>query len=50
MAWTFILGATFGVMTLWRRNVWPAVIAHTVLNLCIEPGLFVKELTGGFGS
>jgi membrane protease YdiL (CAAX protease family) len=50
MAWTFILGATFGVVTLWRRNVWPAVIAHTVLNLCIEPGLFVKELTGGFGS
>jgi membrane protease YdiL (CAAX protease family) len=50
MGWTFVLGATFGVLTLWRGSIWPAVVAHTLLNLCIEPGMFEKALAGGFGS
>lgn len=49
MLWTVILGFTFGLITLWRGNVWAAVVAHTVLDLCIEPALFRKALTGGFG-
>jgi membrane protease YdiL (CAAX protease family) len=49
MGWTFLLAATFGAVTLWRRSIWAAVIAHTILDLCIEPGLFVKALQGGFG-
>ena len=32
----------------WRGNVWPAVLAHTILNLCIEPGLIMKAMSGGF--
>ena len=50
MLWTTLLGLTFGLVTLWRRNVWPAVIAHALLDLCIEPGLVEKAVTGGFGS
>jgi len=50
MGWTFLLAATFGAVTLWRRSIWAAVIAHTILDLCIEPGLFVKAFQGGFGS
>ena len=50
MLWTTFLGLTFGLVTLWRRNVWPAVIAHTLLDLCIEPRLIEKAVTGGFGS
>ena len=30
--------------------VWPAVVAHTLLDLCIAPGLIEKALTGGFSS
>ncbi len=48
MLWTTILGLTFGLAVLWRGNVWPAVIAHTLLDLCIEPGLFERAFTGGF--
>jgi len=50
MVWTTLLGLTFGLVTHWRRSVWPAVIAHALLNLCIEPGLIEKAVTGGFGS
>jgi membrane protease YdiL (CAAX protease family) len=50
MAWTTILGFTFGLIVLWRGNVWPAVVAHTLLDLCIEPGLIEKALTGGFNT
>lgn len=49
MLWTMVLGFTFGLAALWRGNVWPAVVAHTILNLCIEPGLIEKALSGGFG-
>jgi membrane protease YdiL (CAAX protease family) len=38
------------MLTLWRGSIWPAVVAHTLLNLCIEPGMFEKALAGGFGS
>lgn len=46
---TTVLGFTFGLTVLWRGNVWPAVGAHTILNLCIEPGLMEKAFSGGFG-
>jgi len=48
MLWTTILGFTFGLAVLWRGNVWAAVIAHALLNLCIEPGLIENALTGEF--
>lgn len=48
MLWTVVLGITFGLAVLWRGNVWPAVVAHTVLNLCIEPALVDKAVSGGF--
>ena len=48
MLWTTVLGFTFGIVVLWRGNVWPAVVAHALLDLCIEPGLLEKALTGGF--
>ncbi len=48
MAWTTMLGFTFGLAVLWRGNVWPAVVAHALLDLFIEPGLIQKALTGGF--
>ncbi len=44
MLFTIVLGASFAVATLWRGNVWAAVTAHTVLNLCIEPGLMEKAM------
>jgi len=50
MLWTTILGFTFGLAVLWRGNVWPAVVAHTLLDLCVEPGLIEKALTGGFNT
>ena len=49
MLWTTLLGGTFAIARIWRGNVWPAVVAHTVLNLCIEPALINKALSGGFG-
>ena len=42
---TLVLGASFAVATLWRGNVWAAVVAHAFLDLCVEPGLFEKALT-----
>jgi membrane protease YdiL (CAAX protease family) len=48
MAWTAVLGFTLGLAVLWRGNVWPAVLAHTLLDLCIEPGLLENALTGTF--
>ena len=48
MLWTTALGFTFGLAVLWRGSVWPAVVAHAVLDLFIEPGLIEKALTGGF--
>ncbi len=48
MLWTAAFGFTFGAAVLWRGNVWPAVVAHTLLNLCIEPGLIEKALAGSF--
>jgi len=45
MAWTVVLGFTFGAARLWCGNVWPAVVAHTLLDLCIEPGLIEKAAT-----
>lgn len=44
MLWTFILGLTFGALRAWRGNVWPAVAAHTVLDLLIEPGLLLGAM------
>jgi membrane protease YdiL (CAAX protease family) len=48
MLWTTILGLTLGLAVLWRGSVWPAVVAHTLLDLCIEPGLIEKALSGRF--
>lgn len=45
MLFTVVLGASLAAVTLWRRNVWPAVAAHTLLDLCIEPALLEKALT-----
>ncbi|MCC6697850.1 MAG: CPBP family intramembrane metalloprotease [Candidatus Hydrogenedentes bacterium] len=45
MFFTVLLGASFAGLTLWRGNVWSAVVAHTVLNLCIEPGLMEKAMS-----
>ncbi len=47
---TVALGASFALVTLWRGNVWAAVIAHTLLDLCIEPGLMNKAIASGFQS
>ena len=44
MLFTVALGASFAVVTLWRGNVWAAVAAHTLLDLCIEPGLMEKAM------
>ena len=41
---TVALGASFAVVTIRRGNVWAAVVAHTILNLCIEPGLLHKVM------
>ena len=45
MLFTVVLGASFAGVTLWRGNVWSAVTAHALLNLCIEPGLMEKAMT-----
>lgn len=39
MAWTAVLGLTLAALVVWRKNVWPAVIAHTLIDLFIEPAL-----------
>jgi membrane protease YdiL (CAAX protease family) len=48
MLFTIILGVTFGIARKLRGNVWPAVIAHSVLNLCIEPALMSKVMSINF--
>jgi len=48
MLWTLVLGLTFGAVRVWRDSVWPAVAAHTLLNVCIEPGLFQAFINSGF--
>ena len=45
MLFTVVLGASFAALTLWRGNVWAAVAAHTLLDLCIEPGLMEKAMS-----
>lgn len=45
MLFTVALGASFALLTLWRGNVWAAVAAHSLLNLCIEPGLIEKAMS-----
>lgn len=49
MLWTTVLGGTLALIRVSRGNVWPAIVAHTVLNLCIEPALIDKAMSGGFG-
>ncbi|HEX8524343.1 MAG TPA: CPBP family intramembrane glutamic endopeptidase [Tepidisphaeraceae bacterium] len=44
MFWTMVLGATLAGVTVWRRSVWAAIIAHTLLDLCIEPALFYNAM------
>lgn len=39
MLFTFLLGLTLGAARHLRGGVWSAVAAHSILNLCIEPGL-----------
>jgi len=45
MFWTAVLGASLAAITIWRGNVWAALLAHLVLNLCIEPGL-IRNVMG----
>ena len=47
MLYTAVFGATFAIASLWRGNVWSAVVAHSVLNLCIEPALLNKAMATG---
>ena len=42
---TAVLGLSFAVVTTMRGNVWAAVTAHTLLNICIEPGLMEKAMS-----
>jgi len=42
---TVALGISFSLITLKRGNVWAAVTAHSVLDLCIEPGLLDKVMS-----
>jgi len=45
MLFTVFLGASFAMITIYRGNVWPAVVAHSLLNICIEPGLIEKAMS-----
>jgi len=45
MLFTLALGLSFAAVSMHRGNVWSAVIAHSVLNLCIEPALIDKALS-----
>jgi membrane protease YdiL (CAAX protease family) len=42
---TVLLGLSFATITIMRGNVWAAVTAHSILNLCIEPGLINKAMS-----
>jgi len=39
MLWTTGLGLSFAGARTARGSVWPAVVAHSILNLAIEPGM-----------
>ena len=45
MLFTVALGVTFAAITLKRGNVWAAVVAHSLLDLCVEPGLIEKAMS-----
>lgn len=45
MLFTIALGLSFAFITLKRGNVWSAVIAHSLLNICVEPGLIEKAMS-----
>ena len=45
MFFTILLGVSFAIITIYRGNVWPAVVAHSLLNICIEPGLIEKAMS-----
>jgi len=47
MFWTVILGLTLAGVRLWRGSVWPAIIAHALLDLCIQPGLMAQLTAAG---
>jgi membrane protease YdiL (CAAX protease family) len=42
---TVALGASFAAATVKRGNVWTAVVAHTLLDVCIEPALLNKVMS-----
>jgi membrane protease YdiL (CAAX protease family) len=42
---TFILGLSFASIALRQGNVWASVVAHTILNICIEPALMEQALS-----
>ena len=48
MLYTAVFGATFAIAALWRGNVWAAVVAHSFLNLSIEPALLNKAMAMSF--
>lgn len=45
MLFTVALGIMFAAITLRRGNVWAAVVAHSILNLCAEPALLEKSMS-----
>ena len=45
MLFTVALGVTFAAITLKRGNVWAAVLAHSILDLCAEPALLEKSMS-----
>ncbi len=45
MLFTVAFGVTFAIVRIKRGSVWPAVVAHCVLNLCIEPALMNKVMS-----
>lgn len=47
MFFTVLLGLSFGWLRARRGGVWPAVAAHSLLNLCVEPGLLETAFSLG---
>jgi len=57
--WGMLIGAVGGTMILgWiyaglylfsRRSLWPVIVSHGVLDLIIEPWLFLAAMSGMFG-
>lgn len=48
MLFTVALGVSFAIARVVRGNVWSAVVAHSFLNLCIEPALMNKAMSFNF--